>query len=419
MIDDAHRPAQRPGARHLNGPTGAEIREWCDRAAMPGDRPELSDVAAVLVASGYLTPAGRAIVIRRVSTGLPMPTLPGGFGELRRLQRTIVQTEQQLSGAMMPSVVAAVFRNRLSGLVRRRDEAHKAIVTGKGVFAGSTRAIRRERRENIYLEIEERERLFAGLLCTPTPNVGTLRAVRRAGTAAVDLIAGVVGQVAARSGKRQVEQWADQVTASMPRTAPGAQNQVPAAPGSSNFVDGYEALLFIAGHYYDRIMMNPAWRSDHFAVQRTQVNLHAELVEIAADIIALRAVRVELDRAKRSGGFDAAFAEQLDRRETTLRPVWTELIGRVQALSEVAHVVESAAVELRILAEYDRAATLDDRIDELVARSGDREISMDNAKRLSEQVRSGEEQLRIYRDVLAGNIARLSVGQELPARYEP
>ncbi|WHU47192.1 hypothetical protein QNM97_25140 [Gordonia sp. L191] len=412
MIDDGGMR----GAARISGPSSGEIRQWCDRSAMPGERPELSDVAAILVASGYLTPTGRAIVIRRVSTGLPLPIVPGGFGEMRRLQRAIIQLEAQQSGPMVPGVVAAVMRNRLNGLVRRREDAHKAFVTGKGVFAGSTRAIRRERRENVYLELDERERLFAGLLCTPTPNVGTMRAVRRAGTVAVERIAGVVGQVAARSGNRQVEQWAEQVTAATDRDA-----QAPAVPGSANFVDGYEALLFIAGHYYDRIMTNPAWRSDHFAVQRTQVNLHSELAEIAADVIALRAVRVDLDRAKRNGGFDRAFAEQIDRRETTLRPVWSELIDRVQALSDVAHVVESAATELRILAEYNKAATIDDRIDALVARSGDREISMDNAKRLSEQVRSGEEQLRIYRDVLQGNISRLSpaVPRELPARYEP
>ncbi|RPA64879.1 hypothetical protein EF294_07260 [Gordonia oryzae] len=413
MIDD---DGVRGKAARVSGPSSGEIRQWCDRSAMPGERPELSDVAAILVASGYLTPTGRAIVIRRVSTGLPLPIVAGGFGEMRRLQRAIVQLESQQSGPMVPGVIAAVMRNRLNGLVRRREDAHKAFVTGKGVFAGGTRAIRRERRENVYLELDERERLFAGLLCTPTPNVSTMRAVRRAGTVAVERIASVVGQVAARSGNRQVEQWAEQVTAATDRDA-----HVPAVPGSANFVDGYEALLFIAGHYYDRIMTNPAWRSDHFAMQRTQVNLHSELAEIAADVIALRAVRVDLDRAKRNGGFDRAFAEQIDRRETTLRPVWSELIDRVQALSDVAHVVESAATELRILAEYNKAATIDDRIDALVARSGDREISMDNAKRLSEQVRSGEEQLRIYRDVLQGNIARISpaVPRELPARYEP
>ncbi|MFT4125831.1 MAG: hypothetical protein QM662_06330 [Gordonia sp. (in: high G+C Gram-positive bacteria)] len=403
-----HRP--RPVA-----PDKAEIRGWCDRSAVPGERPELSDVAATLIASGYLTPGGRAIMIRRISLGRPIPVLPGGFGDMRRLQRAIVQIEQQLDGPMVPGVIAAVQRNRLNGLMRRREESRKIVVNGKGIFAGGTRAIRRERRENIYLEIDERERLFAGLLCTPTPNVNVVHPVRRAGSAAVERIAGVVGQVAARSGYRQVEHWAGQLTPA------AGSDAAPTAPRAANFVDGYETLLFVAGHYYDRILLNPAWRSDHFEVQRTQVNLHAELAEIAADVIALRAVRVDLDRAKANGGFDETFAAQIDRRETALRPVWSELIERVQALAEVAHVVESAAVELHILAEYNKAATIDDRIDALIARSGEREISVDNSKRLSEQVRSGEEQLRIYRDVLQGNISRLSpaVRRELPAHLEP
>jgi hypothetical protein len=392
-----------------------QIREWCDRSALPGERRELSDTAALLVAAGYLTPGGRAIVVRRISTGRPMPTVPAGFGDLRRLQRAIVQLEHQLSNPVVPSVVGAVMRNRLNGLQRRRDDARKHIVTAKGVLASGTRAIRRERRENIYLEIEERERLFSGLLCTPTPNVNSSGYVRRAGTAAIDRIAGVVGQVAAKSGNPQAGQWADQLLTTSRDAAQAG------APRSATFVDGYETLLFIAGHYYDRIVGNPAWRSDHFEVQRTQVNLHAELAEIAADVIGLRAVRIDLDRAKRNGGFDRTFAAQIDQRETTLRPVWSELIDRVQALGEVAHVVESAAVELQVLAEYNKAMTLDDRIDALIARSGDREISVDNTMRLTEQVRSGEEQLRIYRDVLQGNIARISpaVPRELPARYEP
>ncbi|MDH3015170.1 hypothetical protein QEN40_03375 [Gordonia alkanivorans] len=415
MVDKGSEGQGSRGSGRMPARSSEQIREWCDRSALPGERRELSDTAALLVAAGYLTPGGRAIVVRRISTGRPMPTVPAGFGDLRRLQRAIVQLEHQLSNPVVPSVVGAVMRNRLNGLQRRRDDARKHIVTAKGVLASGTRAIRRERRENIYLEIEERERLFSGLLCTPTPNVNSSGYVRRAGTAAIDRIAGVVGQVAAKSGNPQAGQWADQLLATSRDAAQAG------APRSATFVDGYETLLFIAGHYYDRIVGNPAWRSDHFEVQRTQVNLHAELAEIAADVIGLRAVRIDLDRAKRNGGFDRTFAAQIDQRETTLRPVWSELIDRVQALGEVAHVVESAAVELQVLAEYNKAMTLDDRIDALIARSGDREISVDNTMRLTEQVRSGEEQLRIYRDVLQGNIARISpaVPRELPARYEP
>ncbi|MFW0797062.1 hypothetical protein AAFP30_24870 [Gordonia sp. CPCC 205515] len=408
----------RPPALRADITSSDQIRAWCDQSRLPGDRPELSDIAAVLVASGFITPPGRAIVVRRVSTGLPIPTLPEGYGELRRLQKAIAQLEHQLANPVVPGVVAAVMRNRLNGLHRRREDARKVIVGGKGIFATGTRGIRRERRENVYLEIEERERLFGGLLCTPTPNVNSSGYMRRAGNAAMDRLAGVVGQVANKSGYPQAGQWASQILA--PENEP-TTDATRNTPGSAAFVDGYETLLFLAAHFYDRVVGNPAWLSDHFELQRTQVNLHAELAEVSADVIALRAVRIDLDRAKRNGGFDPGLAEQIDRRETTLRPVWSELIDRVQALGEVAAVVESAAIELRVLAEYNRTTTIDGRIDALIARSGDRELSVDNSKRLTEQVRAGEEQLRIYRDVLQGNIARLSpaVPRELPERYEP
>lgn len=384
-----------------------DIRSWCDGAKMPGERPELSDNAALLIASGFLAPAGRAIVVRRASSGLLLPGLAGSYSDLRRLQRNIAQLEQQLANPMVPSMVAAVLRNRLNGLIRRRDDARKTVVIAKGVFASGTRAIRRERRENVYLELDDRERLFGGLLCTPTPNVTTTNYVRKAGSAAMGRLADVVSQVASRTVGAQAEQWAGQVF--------GTDSPPPALPQrDAKFVDGYEAVLFIAGHYYDRIMRNPAWRSDHFAVQRTQVNLHAELAEIAADVIALRSVRVDLDRAIANGGFDQSFTEHIAAKEAALRPVWRQLIDRVQALTDVAHVVESAAVELRLLDEYHHAAAIDDRIDYLISRSGEREISADNAKRLTEQVKAGEEQLRIYRDVLQGNIARISLSSPMP-----
>lgn len=394
--------------------SSADIRGWCDSSRMPGERAELSDKAALLVAAGFLAPAGRSIVVRRASTGLPLPGIAGGFSELRRLQRSIAQVEAQLNNPMMPSMVAALLRNRLNGLQRRRDDAHKNVVVGKGVFASGTRAIRRERRENVYLELDDRERLFGGLLCTPTPNVNNVNYMRKAGGAAIERIVGVVGQMASRTPGSPGEQWASQLFGEQGSTQAPAQRE-------ARFVDGYETIMFVAAHYYDRIVRNPAWSSDHFAIPRTQVNLHAELAEIAADVVALRSVRVDLDNALRNGGFDASFAEHIKAKESALRPVWTQLIDRVQALTEVAHVVESAAVELQLLAEYNQASAIDDRIDHLISRSGEREISADNSKRVTEQVRAGEEQLRIYRDVLQGNIARISVGtsMQLPERYEP
>ncbi|WP_026919508.1 hypothetical protein [Gordonia shandongensis] len=390
----------------------AAIRQWTVDARVPGQPPELSDEACLLIAAGYLAPTARATVVRRISQGLAMPVPSAGFSELRRVQRGIAHAERKLSSTRIPGVVVPIIRSRLAALVRRRDEARRAVVTAKGVLPTGMRAIRRERRENVYLEIEEREQLFSGLAYTPVANLSTSGA-RWAGTDALDRVAGVVDKVAGRAGRRQVEQWADEVFG----TAPTTQD----AGRGAGFADGYETLLFVAGHYYDRIRTNPAWCSDHFEMQRVQVNLHAELAEVASDVVALRALRVDLDRARAGGGFDAGFLAHITEREEALRPVWTQLIDRVHALTEICSTVESAAVELRLLDEFDHASTIDARIDHLLARSGDRELSADHSRRLSQQVRSGEEQLKIYRDVLAGNIAQLGYAApvELPERYEP
>ncbi|HNP57539.1 MAG TPA: hypothetical protein PK331_09160 [Gordonia sp. (in: high G+C Gram-positive bacteria)] len=400
-------------------PSTADIRRWTEAAQVPGPHRELSDSAAIMIASGFVTPEARTVIVARQSRGLPLATLPTGFGDLRRLQRGISQLEAQLANPVLPTMVRSGMQNRLNGLIRRREDARKQIVLGKGVYAGGTRAIRRERREGVYLEIEARERLFDGLLHTPTPDVNTGGYVRRAGGAAFGKLAGFVGGLAVRAMGQQVESWARE--ALTPRPMPAA----PAAPQQMAFIDGYETLLYVVGAYYDRIQASPSWRSEHFEVQRSQINLHADVADVAADIIALRSVRVDLDRAMRNGGFDQQFVDHIAAKEQDLRPVWTQLLERVQALAEVAHVMDSAAVELRLIDEYDRATTIDDRIVELVSRSGSREISADNSQRLTQQVRAGEEQLRIYRDVLAGNIARLSpvdaMGKplELPERYEP
>ncbi|GAC58588.1 hypothetical protein GOHSU_43_00320 [Gordonia hirsuta DSM 44140 = NBRC 16056] len=396
--------------------TTADLRRWTQESRLPGDPPMLSDDAAMLLAAGYTSPAGRALIVRRMSMGLPMPRMTEPAANLRRRQHSILGLEHQLRTGMMPNVVATVLRTRLSGMIRKREDARRIIVLGKGVFASSTRAIRRERRENIYLEIDEREKLFEGLLATPVANLPVGGGVRRAGSAAVDRIAGLVGSLAGRNAAQNVEEWINEALG-----PPDGQTAVPSGRGAA-FADGYETLMFVAGHFYERIQQSPAWRSDFFEFQRTAVNLHAELAEISADVVALRNLRIDLDRARAGGSGDQGFAEHLDQREAALRPVWTQLLERVHALIGIAQTVESASAELRLLEEYDRASTLDSRIDHLLARSGDRELSADHTRMLSEQVRSGEEQLRMYRDVLQGDIARIAPYEqqyELPQRYEP
>ena len=394
--------------------TADDLRRWTGQSRIPGDPPDLTDDACLLIASGRLDPAGRALIVRRLSAGYPLPRLSHSYPDLRRLQHAILHIEYQLGSDYLPGVVAAVLRTRLSGMHRRREDARRTVVGGKGVFATGTRGIRRERRENLYLDVDDRERLFTALLATPVADLPAGGSARRAGSAEIDRVATLVGQVAGRGAARSVQEWADE--------ALGAPSPGSAPKGGEAFLDGYETLTFLAGHFYDRIVGNSAWRSDFFEVQRTQVNLHGELADTAADIAALRGLRVDLDRVRASGGFDAALAEQIDRREQALRPVWSELIGRVEAFAEMAATVEAAGTELRILDEFDRTATIDSRIEDLLSRSGNRELSQDNTRRLSQQVRAGHEQLKIYRDVLSGNISRIAAAEpmrELPERYEP
>ncbi|MBE7161453.1 MAG: hypothetical protein INR72_09415 [Williamsia herbipolensis] len=387
------------------GVTADTVHRWCEKSTIPGRHPELSDPAAVAIATGHLDAAARSIVLARMSRGLPIPVasqiLPGAreFAELRRLQRTVAALDEQANAPVTPSVVAAVIRARRNSVARRLDDARRTLVGGKGVFATGVRAIRRERREGTHLEAVDRERLFIGLSYTPTPDVGGY--VRRMGNAALERVAGVIENAAAKAGKDSGRRWLPDLVGDAESITPGAD---------SRFVDGYETMLFAAGSFYDRVMRCPAWHSEHFAMQRGQVDLEAELAEIAADVIALRAIRVDLDSSRRAAGFDDDLDGHIARREQSLRPVWRELVDRVAALATVAEVVESAAAELRVLEEYAHTATIDDRIDELVARSGSREVSADNTRRLTEQVRAGEENLRIYRDVLQGNILRLSAG---------
>jgi hypothetical protein len=292
-------------------------------------------------------------------------------------------------------VAAIVVKSRVVALGRRRDSARNLVTASKPVFAGSVRGIRRERREGLHLDISERERLFNGLLFTPAPNSLDNNYLRRAGAMAASTAAGVLGQLS--DGRSRAGQW----VADKAAIIDGSDDE---SGSTAKFVDGYETMLYIAGNAYDRIVRSAAWRSDHFAVQRSQINVHAELAEIAADVINLRTVRIELDRVRIVAESDARLAEQLRSREAELRPVWSQLIERVGALWDVADAVAAAAHELQVLDQVNYAGTIDLRIDQLIARSGEREMSAENTRRLGEQLGAGRSQLRDYRNILQGNV---------------
>lgn len=372
----------------------ADIRRWCDQARIPGKHPDLSDPASILIASGFLSEQARAVLVRRSTAGLAVPGI-GGFGDLRRLQRELGQLEDQLRSHRLPKVAAIVMRARVMALSRRRDAARGLVTASKPVFAGTVRGIRRERREGIHLDVSERERLFNGLLFTPVPNSLDTNYLRRAGAMAASTAAGVLGQLS--DGRSRAGRWAADKAAMIEGTDDdnGA---------TARFVDGYETMLYVAGNAYDRIAWSQVWRSDHFAVQRSQINIHAELAEIAADVVNLRTVRIELDRVRAVADSDPRLSDQLRSREAELRPVWSQLIERAAALWDVADAVAAAAQELRVLDQVNYAGTIDHKIDQLIARSGERELSAENTRRLGHQLGAGSVQLRDYRNILQGNV---------------
>ncbi|CAM3201137.1 hypothetical protein DFJ75_4527 [Williamsia muralis] len=377
-----------------DGGAAADIRRWCDHSKIPGRHPDLSDAASILIASGFLSDSARAVLVRRATAGMPIPAI-GGFGDLRRLHRELDQLDDYLRNPRMPRVGAMVLRSRIMTLTRRRETARNLVTASKPVFAGTVRGIRRERRDGLYLDIPDRERLFNALLFTPTPNSLDSGYLRRAGAMAANTAAGVIGQLT--DGRSRAGQWVAEKAAIIE----GPDDD---SSSSAGFVDGYETLLYVAGSAYDRIVRSPVWRSDHFSAQRTQINLHAELAEISADVINLRTVRIELDRVRVVAASDERLGEQLRSREAELRPVWSQLIARVAALADVADAVAAAAHELRILEQVNYAGTIDHRIDQLIGRSGERELSAENTRRLSEQLGMGRTHLRDYRNILQGNV---------------
>ena len=110
-----------------------------------------------------------------------------------------------------------------------------------------------------------------------------------------------------------------------------------------------------------------------------------ELTQISVDTNSLRSVARDLDRIERTMVDEDTRAQVAGRREA-LDMVWEQLVGRVSALIRVADLVEESEDEVRTSDAMARARSLDDRIDDLVGRSGNREISADNTNSVGDQV---------------------------------
>lgn len=356
----------------------AELAGACEACRLPGHRPPLSDAAAVALAAGRVDLVTRQILAARRQSGKQIPSV-GGFGALRIL---VDERDRWLSKDTMNKPGSAlVYRVRAGELAKRIGHLRSAVVMSQHHYANGVRAVRRERRDGMHLDLEQRDSVFDALMRTPAPvQHGTLM---RGGLAVVDAVTARLSEVAERTplssriGRANdvIEQYVDQK--------------------DDRFADRYDTLLFAAGTSFDRVERSPAWRSEYFEVQRNQLDLADELTQISVDVQSLRQVSKELD-AIANTVFDDVTRTQVRTRRTALDAVWTQLVDRVAALSRVAELVTQAEGRLETMNVMARAQSLDTRIDDLVARAGFRELSTDNTHHVGDQVNGVDEMLAIY-----------------------
>lgn len=346
------------------------VRRWCERARLDGRRPLLSDAAAIAVAAGRLDEPTRTVLVTRRRAGKTVPSI-GGFGQLRVLdderRRWLCKDTRNKPGS------ALVYRMRAAELGKRLDHLRTALVMSPKHYASGVRAVRRDRRDGLHLDLDQRDALFDALVHTPVPTQESGTVIERTGLSLLDSAA---ERVAESSKNTRFQEIGDRAATVLGDFADRKDDA---------FTDRYETLLFLAGSSVDQVQASPAWRSEHFVVQRTQLDLMDELTQIAVDVHSLRGIDDEL------GGiaammFDDATRAQVASRRAALDTVWSQLVDRVAALVRVAELVTHAEGELRTMDVIEKAHSLDSRIDALVARAGNRELSADNTHFVGDQL---------------------------------
>lgn len=377
------------------GNTGAmPIARWCAECSVPGLYPELSDDAAILIASGRVDAQTREVVVRRIEADRIFPEL-GGYARLRRMDIELAALRRH-KPASKP--VAAAVGLRATELSRRIGSARTTFVTDRQSFSSGFRGVRKDRREDVHLDVEQREALFKALRKTPTANLRREGWLGRATAVATDRIGpGVIRMIGVGMGSPTFEDKAnvviDRFRVAAQRTRPGGGPQGP----SATFEDRFETLLFLTGTLYQRIVTSHSWSTEHFDAYRGQLHLVAEIASIAADASDLARIHTTLEAQGLAG-----------TRDKELDPIWAELVQRVVEIGRVATVIDAADAHLAAMRRQGTVTTVDAQIEELVRRAGEREV-------FTENTRSVVGQLEIAAEVLGGG----GLGTGLPGLPPP
>ncbi|PTR20225.1 hypothetical protein C8K36_1187 [Rhodococcus sp. OK519] len=384
-------PAPEPTAAERRARIDEHVRYWCERARLDGHHPPLSDDAAVLVAAGRVDGPTREILGARRRAGKTTPPI-GGFAGLRLVSDEYVRLTAK-ARSLRPGPVQLAYRYRVAELGKRLSGLQSAVTMSAAHYGGGVRAIRRDRRDGVYLDPAQRDTLFAALRRTPAPLPERRQQLHDLRNALLESTARRVVRVSEHTRAEDVGR----------RTSEALEHAI--EPDDDRFVDRYDTLLFLSGTLYDRIEGAPVWHSEHFAIQRAQLDLADELTQIAVDTIALQGIVGELDGALLSS---PEARRHVQSRRDALAPVWDQLVVRVAALARIGDLLTQVESHVRAMESMRWATSLDTRIDDLIARSGSRELSADNTHHVGDQFDGVEELMGAYRSELGGDIAQLT-----------
>lgn len=388
-------PAAESSAAERRARIDEHVRWSCERARLDGHHPQLSDAAAVLIAAAHVDVHTREILGARRRAGRTIPSI-GGFGGLRLVSDEYAGIAAK-AASLRPGPVQLAYRYRAAELGKRLASLRSAVTMSAAHYGGGVRAIRRERRDGVHLDPAQRDVLFAALQRTPAPLPIHRRQLHELRNAMLESTA---ERVARMSTHTRAEDMGRRASEALERAV---------EPDDDRFVDRYDTLLFLAGTLYDRIEGAPVWHSEHFAIQRAQLDLADELTQIAVDTVALHGIVGELDGAVLSS---PEAREHVQSRRDALAPVWDQLVVRVAALARIGDLLDQVESHLRAMESMRWTTSLDTRIDELIARSGNRELSADNTHHVGDQFGGVEELMGTYRAALGGDIAELTARGE-------
>ncbi len=173
-----------------------------------------------------------------------------------------------------------------------------------------------------------------------------------------------------------------------------------------HFVDSYDTALYILGIVLDRLDNSPAWNGDSLAAQAASIDMNAEVMEIATDICELREVTMALQKRSATHGVTP------QRRLRDLGVVWRELVDRVVSLVALADAVDIVDSELVRWSEHTTVDNLDERIDNLVARSGFRTTSIAHDHTVREDIAESGRIMATARSVIEQEIGVLGRGSQ-------